>query len=67
MKKRFQILDVTPVRQEVVSAKEFVRITRDSPHLVARSRFVAPTIGRRDFGGFEVVYSVPFLRHKETA
>jgi hypothetical protein len=67
MKKRLSLIDVTPVRQEVVSATEFVRITRDSPHLIAGSRFVPPTIGRRDFGGFDVRYSVPILKHKQIA
>ena len=56
-----------PVRREVVSAAEFRRISSEQPHLVARSRFIAPTLGRRDFGRFEVQYTVPILRHAESA
>ena len=67
MKKRFHIIDVSPVKQETVSAKEFARLSIDSPHLIARSRYVAPTFGRRDFGRFEVRYTVPILKHKTAA
>lgn len=56
-----------PVRREVVSALEFRRISSEQPHLVARSRFIAPTPGQRDFGRFEVQYTVPMLRHAEPA
>ena len=52
----------SPIKREVVSAREFVRLTRERPASIARSRFVAPTIGGRDFGGFEVEYTVPKLR-----
>lgn len=56
-----------PVRREVVSAAEFLRISREQPHLVARSRFIPPATGQRDFGRFEVQYAVPMLRHAEPA
>ena len=67
MKKAFNIIDVSPIREETVSAKEFLRLSTESPHLIARSRYVAPTIGRQDFGRFEVRYTVPMLKHKEAA
>lgn len=56
------LVDLTAVRREVVTPKEFLRLTVESPHLIARSRFVAPKVGQRDFGGFEVQYSVPVLK-----
>lgn len=52
----------SPVKREVISAHEFVRLTRERPAIIARSRFVVPTIGGRDFGGFEVEYTVPKVR-----
>lgn len=67
MKKAFSIVDFSPVRQETVSAKEFLRLSTESPHLIARSRYVAPTIGRNDFGRFEVRYSIPIFKQKEAA
>ena len=62
MSKRSIIVDMVPVRREVVSPKAFLRLTRESPHLIARSRFVAPTIGRSNFGSFEVSYTTPVLK-----
>lgn len=67
MKNPFQTIDVTPVKEEVISSEEFVRMSINSPHLIARSRFVPPAIGKRDFGRFEVRYTVPMFRHKEAA
>ena len=67
MKKRFHVINVSPVKQETLSAKEFLRLSTDSPHLIAGSRYVAPAIGRHDFGRFEVRYTVPILKHKEIA
>lgn len=52
------------VRKEVLSADEYLRISRQSPHLIARSKFVPPRIGERSFGQFEVQYSVPMLRER---
>lgn len=62
-----RIAPLTPIRTEVVSPAEYLRIARESPHLIERSRFVAPTIGKRDFGGFELKYVVPVLRRLEPA
>lgn len=65
MKKSFRVVDVTPVKEEILSSKEFVRLSEKSPHLIAKSRFLLPEIGKRGFGRFEVRYTVPMLRHKE--
>ena len=62
MKKTPQIIDMTPVKHEVVSAQEFVRIAVERPYAVARSRFVPPRIGSKGFGSFEVEYTTPILR-----
>ncbi len=53
---------LTPVRREVVSPAEYLRISRESPHLIERSRFLGPLKGKRDFGAFELQYAVPMLR-----
>ena len=62
MKKPSPLTELSPVRREVVTPQEYLRLTREQPHLIARSRFVAPGIGRPDFGGFEVQYSVPLYK-----
>lgn len=55
-------IDVTPVRHEVVSAEEFLRLTTEQPHLIERSRFVSPVPGKRGFGKFEVTYITPIFK-----
>jgi hypothetical protein len=68
MKKQAQQASIySPVRREVVSPADFLRISKDKPHLIARSRFIAPTIGRKDFGSFEIQYTVPLLKQAEHA
>lgn len=63
MKKLFTTIDLTPVKREIVSAREFRKIVRDRPHTISKSRFVSPNIGEADFGRFEVVYTIPILKH----
>jgi hypothetical protein len=62
VKTKSSVIDLTPVRREVVSPQEYLRLTKESPHLIAKSRFVTPSVGRGDFGKFEVEYSVPLLK-----
>lgn len=62
MKKTSQLIEFTPVKREVLSPAEFLRLSKDRPHSIARSRFVAPKFGSKGFGGFEVEYDVPQLR-----
>jgi len=62
MKKRLVHTELVPVRRELLSSAEFIRIAKERPDSIARSRFVAPTIGKRDFGHFEVEYSTPVLK-----
>lgn len=51
-----------PVRKEVLSAKDFLRLTKETAPMIERSRFIPPRLGEDSFGEFEVVYSVPMLR-----
>lgn len=62
--RRSAIKDHILVRQETVSPAEYLRISKQSPHLIARSRFVPPRIGEHSFGSFEIQYSVPLLRER---
>ena len=62
-KQTYQSL-LIPVRREVVSAAEYLRITRESPHLIERSRFLSPFVGESDFGAFELQYRIPVLRKR---
>lgn len=55
-------VELTPVKREVLSAKEFLIVTRGDPLSVARSRFVPPVPGKSGFGTFEVVYDIPKLK-----
>jgi hypothetical protein len=67
MKKSSKFIDLSPIRREVVSPAEFLRLSKERPHLIARSRFITPVIGRRDFGRFEVHYTVPVYKNLEAA
>lgn len=60
------LIVATPVRKEILSPREFLRLSKESPHLIQRSRFIGPIVGRAGFGGFEVQYSVPMLKRKPT-
>jgi hypothetical protein len=62
--KRGLKLVMMPVRREVVSPAEYKRIISESPSLVERARFIAPVVGERDYGAFELHYSVPMLRRR---
>ena len=66
MKRGRQML-MMPVRREVVSPAEYKRIISESPSLVERARFLAPILGERGYGAFEVHYSVPMLRRRVEA
>jgi hypothetical protein len=62
--KRSRPMVMMPVRREVVSPAEYKRIISESPSLVERARFLAPIVGQRDYGAFELHYSVPILRRR---
>ena len=53
------------VRKEVMPPEQFLSLSKKSPHLIARSRFVPPRIGEQGFGSFEVQYSVPMLKLRQ--
>lgn len=67
MRKNYQTIEVTPVKDEVLSAKEYLRLAEQSPHLIAHSRFIPPEIGQSDFGRFKVLYTVPIMRQRAAA
>ncbi|MEI7782970.1 MAG: hypothetical protein WCK08_01190 [Betaproteobacteria bacterium] len=62
--KRSRKMVMMPVRREVVSPAEYKRIISESPSLVEHARFLAPVVGARDYGAFELHYSVPMLRRR---
>lgn len=62
MKKPF-IVDVRPVRRETISPSEYLKLLAENPTLIERAEFIAPRIGRNDFGVFDVRYTRS--RHKQ--
>lgn len=64
MKRNFGTMELTPIKEETLTSKEFLRLSQESPHLITRSRFVPPVIGKKDFGSFRVRYAVPILKRK---
>lgn len=53
---------LVPRRVERMSAEEFVVLVESNRVNIAKSRFVPPRLGSRNFGRFEVQYKVPVLK-----
>jgi hypothetical protein len=66
-KQKLSMMSLEPVRREILTPTEFKRLLKESPDLIARSRFVAPAIGKKDFGGFDVQYTIPRLKNLQAA
>ena len=62
MKNKDFIIDVRPVRSEVISAREFIKLTEDDPTLIEKVEFQPPRPGKSGFGNFFVHYTR--LRHR---
>ena len=66
-KQKFSVMSLEPVRSEILTPTEFKELLKESPELIARSRFIAPTIGKKGFGGFDVKYIIPRLKRSQAA
>lgn len=53
---------LVPKRVERLSPGDFVVLVDEQRSNIASSRFVAPRIGSKGFGSFEVRYKVPVLK-----
>lgn len=53
---------LAPVKKEIVSPEVFIKLSNTSNN-IERSRFIAPKIGGKGFGKFEVTYRYAELRH----
>lgn len=51
-----------PVKTERVSAQEYLTISVQQKANIAKARFIAPKVGDRTFGVFEIEYQNPILR-----
>ncbi|KVG05413.1 hypothetical protein WJ24_27695 [Burkholderia vietnamiensis] len=63
MKDSDNMIDLLPVETEVVTAKEFLRLTKENPTIVKHSRVTMAPLGSKDFGNFEVTYTRPIYKH----
>ena len=57
-------LDTMRISEEILSAQEFLALTRDNPAVIKSSQVVAPKPGETGFGAFRVQYISP--RYKAT-
>lgn len=55
------LLEGRIVTSEVVGAIQFLEIIKNNPASVKTSKFVAPRIGGKGFGYFEIEYKTPKL------
>ena len=51
------VVDVRPVRSEMISPEEYLKLSKDSPGLIERAKFVPPRIGVVGYGSFLVQYA----------
>ncbi len=58
------LLNATPRRQVRLNARDYLRLTAEERTNITKVRIIPPTLGCRDFGGFEVTYRRPiFIAH----
>lgn len=58
------LLDAAPRRRSRLSAGAYLKLTAEDRANIAKVRLIPPTLGSRDFGGFEVTYKRPvFVVH----
>jgi len=56
MKNAAFIVDVLPVRREVLTPAQYLELAHKSPSAIEQSQFVPPSFGSSGFGGFSVRY-----------
>ncbi len=54
-----------PVKTERVSAQEYLIISVQQKNNIAKAKFIAPSIGDRTFGSFEIEYQSPVLKKSD--
>lgn len=64
-KPKFSAMSLELVRKDVLTPTEYRKLMHESPELIARSRFVAPVMGKKGFGSFEVQYTIPRLKNHQ--
>ena len=52
-------LDARIVRSEVLSAADFIALKTRSPGEIKSCKPVGPELGKKGFGGIEVIYQTP--------
>ena len=67
MKRTPLVVDVLPVRNEMLSPEEYLALTEKSPGAIERAEFVPPTPGKPGFGSFFVRYRRGRERHRASS
>ena len=63
--KGIAVAKLMAVKREMLSPKQYIELSRNSPADIKRATYVIPTIGKPGFGAFEVEYHAPrLLREK---
>jgi len=58
-----KLIDVSPVKQEILSPLEFLELSKNNAHLIAHTQIVPAKLGSDSFGGIDVKYSRPLYKH----
>jgi hypothetical protein len=53
------VIDVFPVKTEIISLESFLELAQQHPEQIKSSRIVPPKLGNPGFGSIEVAYRVP--------
>lgn len=54
-------IEMVVIKREVLSPQEFMNVNKSKPNSIKSASFVAPRIGSKSFGAFEVEYRTPKL------
>jgi hypothetical protein len=60
--KQARLVELAPIRSEVMGVDQFLILSKRAPLDIKRSRFLPPKLGEAGFGRVEVEYSIPILR-----
>lgn len=56
------VVDARPVRNELLTPREFMTLTKKDPRRIERAEFIPPSPGKPGFGMFDVRYRLAFYK-----
>tara|TARA_R110001592_G_scaffold296139_1_gene566457 strand:- start:8214 stop:8411 length:198 start_codon:yes stop_codon:yes gene_type:complete len=51
-----------PIKEEMISSKEYIELSKKEPHEIKKAQFVPPKLGQSGYGEFKVLYKTAKLK-----